>query len=138
MGKLLLLLLTVAPLLVVLVTYGDKSRMAYLARGAAMGAISFFWLCLGVGLFMADGVEPIFTQVSREITVIVWLAVFGVALWAMVWNLKKASSEMIKQAVTIAKTPHVGPAPEPKPAPPPKPSPDPKQAEEKLKALLGD
>jgi len=138
MGKLLLLLLTVAPLLVVLVTYGDKSRTACLARAVAMGALSFFWLGLGVLLFLADGVEPMFTQVSREISVIVWLVVFGTALWAMVWNVKKASSEVIKQVVAIAKTPYEEPAPEPKPAPQPKPSPDPKQAEEKLKALLGD
>lgn len=135
----LLLILTLAPLLVLLVTYGDRSRTAYLARAVALGVLSFFWLLVGIVYFIADGVSPIFAHVSKEAVVIVWLLVFAMALWGVVWNFKQASKALVKKFMAVANAPYEEPA---IPAgPPPVPSQpkevDVKRAEERLSSLLG-
>jgi len=134
-----LLFLTLAPLLVLLVTYGDRSRTAYLARAVALGALSFFWLLVGIVYFIADGVSPIFAHVSKEAAAIVWLILFATALWGVVWNFKQASKALVKKFMAVANAPNEESA---SPAgPPPVPSQakvvDVKRTEERLSSLLG-
>lgn len=135
----LLLILTLAPLLVLLVTYGDRSRTAYLARAVALGVLSFFWLLVGIVYFIADGVSPIFAHVSKEAVVIVWLLVFAMALWGVVWNFKQASKALVKKFMAVANAPYEEPAipvgPPPVPSQPKEV--DVKRAEERLSSLLG-
>jgi len=101
----LLFFLTLAPLLVLAVTYGDRSRTAFTARAVALGALAFFWLLLGMVYFLADGVEPILRGVPKEMLVIGWLVVFAGALWGMVRNLKQAGKELAKKTMEIVKAP---------------------------------
>ncbi|MCD6051362.1 MAG: hypothetical protein K0Q55_2766 [Verrucomicrobia bacterium] len=102
---LLLFFLTLAPLLVLLVTYGDRSRTACGARAVALGALAFFWLLLGIAYFGADGVEPMLRGVPKVVVAIGWVVVFAGALWGMVRNLRQAGKELAEKAVEIAKTP---------------------------------
>ncbi len=101
----LLCFLTLAPLLVLLVTYGDRSRTAFTARAVALGALAFFWLLLGMVYFLADGVEPVLRGVSKEAVVIGWLGVFAGALWGMVRNLRPAGKEFAEKTMELVKTP---------------------------------
>ena len=140
----LLFFLTLAPLLVLLVTYGDRSRTASGARAVALGALAFFWLLLGMVYFLADGVEPVLRGVPKEAVVVVWLVVFASALWGMVRNLRPAGTEFARKAMEIVKTPsaYAGPVTEDtppavvSPAPAPPVPVDRKRAEEKLTGLV--
>jgi len=141
----LLFFLTLAPLLVLLVTYGDRSRTAYLARAVALGALAFFWLVLGMVYFLADGVEPILRGVPKEMLAIAWLGVFAVALWGMVRNVKQAGKELAKKTMEIVKTPsaYAEPVQETAAVPPAIPAKEPtkpvdmKGVEAKLAGLTG-
>ncbi len=139
----LLFFLTLAPLLVLLVTYGDRSRTAFTARAVALGALAFFWLVLGMVYFLADGVEPILRGVPKETLGIAWLGVFAAALWGMVWNVKQAGKELAQKAMGIIKTPSAYAGPDEEPVPPaipvkaPAKPMDMKAAEAKLAGLVG-
>lgn len=142
----LLFFLTLAPLLVLLVTYGDRSRTAFTARAVALGVLAFFWLLLGVAYFLADGVEPILRGIAKELLVTGWLVVFAGALWGMVRNLRPAGKEFVEKTMELVKTPSAyGPPPDeqtvavPPAIPvkaPAKPL-DTKAAEAKLAGLMG-
>ncbi len=141
---LLLFFLTLAPLLVLLVTYRDRSRTACGTRAVALGALAFFWLLLGIVYFLADGVEPILRGVPKEAVVTGWLVVFAGALWGMVRNLRPAGKEFAEKAMEIVMTPSAygGPVTEDtppavvSPAPAPPQPVDMKRAEEKLAGLV--
>lgn len=134
-----LLFLTLAPLLVLLVTYGDRSRTAHLARAGALGALSFFWLLVGIVYFIAAGVSPIFAHVSKEAAVIVWLLIFATALWGVVWSFKQASKALVEKFIAVANAPYEEPAAPVGPPPVPCQAKvvDVKRAEERLSSLLG-
>jgi hypothetical protein len=139
----LLFFLTLAPLLVLLVTYGDRSRTAFTARAVALGALAFFWLLLGMLYFLADGVEPVLRGVPKELLVIGWLVLFAAALWGMLRNLKQAGKELAQKTMEIVKTPSAYAGPDKETIPPAIPRQEPtkpvdmKAAEAKLAGLVG-
>jgi hypothetical protein len=139
----LLFFLTLAPLLVLLVTYGDRSRTAYTARAAAMGALAFFWLLLGIAYFMADGMEPVMRGVPKEAVAIGWVVVFAGALWGMVRNLKQAGKALAEKVVAIAQMPSAYGEPAKEAVPPAIPAKEPTKpvdmqaVEAKLAGLTG-
>lgn len=140
---LLLFFLTLAPLLILLVTYGDRSRTAGLARAVALGALAFFWLLLGVVYFLADGVEPMLRGMPKEMLAAGWLVVFAGAWWGMVRNLKQAGKALAEKVVAIAQMPSAYGEPDKNAVPPAIPAKEPtkpvdmKAAEAKLAGLTG-